>query len=137
MKAFPVRRKAQRLPFFVFGCISTIIIRGDLLHPYSFLMKDFKCGCWYFLVLFYCYLTNYALSFFDLSNSVWMKIAKLLSAIAIWKVVGNFCNNYVSIAIVDVLCLNPYLLWIVPYFFVGNFIKNIGWTEIIVKKMGS
>lgn len=122
------------MPFLVVGCLYTLIVREDILHPYSFLLKDFKCGYWYLLILFYCYLTNYALSWFGQFERMWAKVVKMICAIALWKVIGFCAGKYCSVGVADLLCLKPFLIWIVPYFFIGNFIKSIDGVEKILKK---
>ena len=116
------------IPFLFAGITYSLLMIPDNWNPFHFMISKWKAGYWYFLVLFYCYIINYILNMFPIKNVTYKQIVKLICALIIWKAIGHTAS-ILPWNLADFFSLN--MLWIVPYFFIGNAIKELKLTKII------
>ena len=119
------------VPFFVFGSLYVIIVLGNYKSPYNFLFTDFKAGYWYFQILFYCYLINYFLNVLFPQTGRPILIVKLLASLFLWKALMFLGNHFLHESLISMFCLKPHLFGIIPFFFVGSFVNEMGWIKYI------
>lgn len=122
------RLRTILVPFFFAGIAYSLIMIPDNWNPFHFMLSKWKAGYWYFLVLFYCYIINYILNLIPIKQPISKQITKIICALIIWKAIEHVAV-LLPWNLANLSSLN--MLWVIPYFFIGNAIKELKLTQTI------